>query len=58
MKNNTIKFVTFSLVAAVGFLVFPVTLEQSSKDANTTAQGMVVDYEAEETSSLPGFAFL
>ena len=57
MKNNTIKFVTFSLLAAVGFLVFPVTLDSGSKDAKTTAQGLVVDYETDETS-LPGFAFL
>jgi len=59
MKNNTIKFVTFSLIAAVAFLVSPVIFDAGSQDAKVTAQGLIVDYEADEDSaSLPGFAFL
>ena len=58
MKNNTIKFVTFSLLAAVAFLVYPVILDYDSQDAKPVAQSPVVNYVAEEASSLPGLTLL
>lgn len=58
MKNNTIKFVSFMLLAAVAFLIYPVTLGDAGQDEKFTAHSVIVDYEAGEAVSVPGFELL
>lgn len=58
MKNNTIKFVTLSLLAAVAFLVYPATFDVAGQGAKVNTQNVIVDYEADQTVSMPGLELL
>ena len=58
MKNNIIKFVTISLLAAVAFLVYPKTIDNGSQSTKVTAQDLTVEYEADTSAYMPGLELL
>ena len=51
MKNHASKIVSFLLLTAIAFLVYPATYFSAGQNAGTTVQNVIVDDEAEASVS-------
>lgn len=58
MKNNALKIVSYLLLTAVAFLIYPVTFEFGGRNDSVSTQNVIVDYEAEEAPAMSGFMLL
>ena len=58
MKNHASKIVTFLLLTAIAFLVYPETYNNAGQKTGTTVQNVIVEDEANESSSFSVYEFL
>ena len=58
MKNHASKIVSFLLITAIAFLVYPATYYNAGQNAGTTVQNVIVDDEAEGFVSVSDYMLL
>ena len=58
MKNHASKIVSFLLITAIAFLVYPATYYIAGQNAGTTVQNVIVDDEAEGFVSVSDYMLL
>ena len=58
MKNHATGIVSFLLITAIAFLVYPATYYNAGQNAGTTVQNVIVDNEADEAVSFSDYMFL
>jgi len=58
MKNHASKIVSFLLITAIAFLVYPATYYNAGQNAGTTVQNVIVDDEAEGLVSVSDYMLL
>ena len=57
MKNHASKIVTFLLLTAIAFLVYPETYNNAGQKTGTTVQNVIVEDEANEALRFPFMSF-
>ena len=58
MKNHASRIVSFLLLTAIAFLVYPATYYNAGQNAGTTVQNVIVDDEAEGFVSVSDYMLL
>ena len=58
MKNHASKIVSFLLITAIAFLVYPATYYNAGQNAGTIVQNVIVDDEAEGLVSVSDYMLL
>ena len=58
MKNHASGIVSFLLITAIAFLVYPATYYNAGQNAGTTVQNVIVDDEAEGLVSVSDYMLL
>jgi len=58
MKNHASKIVSFLLITAIAFLVYPATYYNAGQNVGTTVQNVIVDDEAEGLVSVSDYMLL
>ena len=58
MKNHASKIVSFLLITAIAFLVYPATYYNAGQNAGTTVQNVIVDDETEGLVSVSDYMLL